>query len=65
LFDPFFSTKDEGGTGLGLWVSYGIVKKHNGNIKVESNPGSGTVFTVQLPILSKEGAADEQKNNDH
>ncbi len=59
LFDPFFSTKDEGGTGLGLWVSYGIIKKHDGSIKVESSPGSGTVFTIQLPILSKKGAANE------
>ncbi|HDN94999.1 MAG TPA: HAMP domain-containing histidine kinase, partial [Nitrospirae bacterium] len=44
---------------LGLWVSYGIIKKHDGSIKVESSPGSGTVFTIQLPILSKKGAANE------
>lgn len=56
IFDPFFSTKEEGGTGLGLWVSYGIIKNHNGNIRVESTVGKGTVFTVQLPAVNHEGA---------
>jgi two-component system NtrC family sensor kinase len=56
IFDPFFSTKEEGGVGLGLWVSYGIIKNHNGNIKVESKIGEGTVFTVELPVFKdKEG----------
>ena len=49
IFDPFFSTKGEGGTGLGLSVSYGIIKKHGGRITVESHPGKGTIFTVILP----------------
>jgi two-component system NtrC family sensor kinase len=53
IFDPFFSTKEEGGTGLGLWVSYGIIKNHKGNIFAESKIGSGTVFTVQLPVYGK------------
>jgi PAS domain S-box-containing protein len=52
LFDPFFTTKKDVGTGLGLWVSANIVKKHNGSIRVKSStaPGrSGTTFSVLLP----------------
>lgn len=53
IFDPFFTTKDSTqgmGMGLGLAVSYGIVKNHNGDIVVKSKEGSGTTFTVRLPI---------------
>jgi signal transduction histidine kinase len=51
IFDPFFTTKDASrGTGLGLAVSYGIIKKHGGDIGVESAVGKGTVFTVRLPL---------------
>jgi len=50
LFDPFFSTKGVGGTGLGLSVSYGIIKKHKGNIRVKSEVGVGTTFTIELPM---------------
>jgi signal transduction histidine kinase len=50
VFEPFFSTKDEKGTGLGLWVSQGIVQAHGGSIKLRSREGRGTVFSVALPI---------------
>jgi signal transduction histidine kinase len=49
IFEPFFSTKKHG-TGLGLAVSYGILRNHNGDITVSSVPGEGTRFTIQLPI---------------
>jgi signal transduction histidine kinase len=51
IFRPFFTTKSEvKGTGLGLSISYGIIKKHHGEIRVESQPGEGATFTVLLPI---------------
>ncbi|MFZ5800793.1 MAG: ATP-binding protein, partial [Candidatus Omnitrophota bacterium] len=48
LFEPFHSTK-KGGTGLGLAVTYGIIKEHGGEIKVESREGEGTEFVIELP----------------
>ena len=51
IFEPFFTTKSQGkGTGLGLWVSYGIIKSFRGNIEVRRNDGLGTTFIVKLPI---------------
>jgi signal transduction histidine kinase len=50
LFHPFVTTKGESGTGLGLWVSKGILDKHHGTIMVRSKPGIGTVFRFFLPL---------------
>lgn len=53
IFEPFFTTKKEGkGTGLGLWVSYGIVKSFQGDIKVKSKVNEGTTFVIKLPVHS-------------
>jgi len=49
IFEPFYTTKGEGGTGLGLAVSYGIVQAYHGEIAVESAPGAGSAFTIRLP----------------
>lgn len=50
-FEPFFTTKKEGkGTGLGLWVSYGIIKSFQGDIKIDSKVNEGTTFIIKLPI---------------
>jgi two-component system NtrC family sensor kinase len=58
IFEPFFSTKDEKGTGLGLWVTQGIVQAHGGSIKLRSRHGRGTVFSVALPIGGPAGDAE-------
>lgn len=51
IFDPFFTTREkEQGTGLGLSVSLGLIRAHGGTIDVESTPGGGTVFSIQLPV---------------
>ncbi|HXW62982.1 MAG TPA: ATP-binding protein [Candidatus Acidoferrales bacterium] len=54
IFDPFFTTKATGrGTGLGLSVSYGIIKEHAGKVEVRSTPGKGTSFRLEFPVARK------------
>ncbi|CAG0926653.1 Sensor kinase CckA [Thermoflexales bacterium] len=56
IFNPFYTTKGVGvGTGLGLYISYEIVKKHGGEIVVETAPGQGTLFRVELPLIAETG----------
>jgi signal transduction histidine kinase/FixJ family two-component response regulator len=55
LFDPFFTTKGKGGTGMGMAVSFGIIRRHNGSIDVESEPGRGTTFRISLPVAPEVG----------
>lgn len=54
IFDPFFTTKSTG-TGLGLPVSYDIIRNHNGRITLDNRPGDGAAFTVWLPVADPEG----------
>jgi len=55
IFDPFFTTKPVGeGTGLGMSISYEIIKKHRGDIQLESEVGKGTTFTLSFPLHPKE-----------
>jgi signal transduction histidine kinase len=66
LFEPFISTKGDTGTGLGLWVSYGIVQKHGGTIQVKSraiSPATGTVFSVFLPLQPQFGVIAAPPDN--
>ena len=53
VFDPFFTTRRErGGTGLGLSLAHAIIVDHDGQISVNSRPGGGTTFTIDLPLRS-------------
>ena len=57
IFEPYFTTKEKGvGTGLGLAVTHGIITSHGGTITVESNPGTGSTFTIFLPVISEPSA---------
>ena len=64
IFEPFFTTKEVGkGTGLGLSIAYDIIRKHNGEIQVESVVGKGTTFTVSIPIVIKQQPGEAEERN--
>jgi PAS domain S-box-containing protein len=61
IFEPFFSTKEATGTGLGLWVTQQLVRKHEGKIRGRSKPGQGTVFQVVFPLERRsEGRVEDE-----
>ena len=63
ISDPFFTTKGPRASGLGLSVSYGIIKRHQGKIKVESTKGKGTTVTISIPIRRKGPLNEEEARN--
>ena len=56
VFEPFFTTK-QGGSGLGLYISHDIVKRHGGNLSVHNVSGSGATFAVELPLEPQGGTS--------
>lgn len=65
IFDPFFTTKGKGGTGMGLAVSFGIIRRHEGSVEVESEEGHGTTFRITLPPALGLKALSPQPEADH
>lgn len=66
IFDPFFTTKPQTGSGLGLWVTRGIVRNHGGTIRTRSCQGEqrhGTVFTITFPVERRSGSEQPSKSN--
>jgi signal transduction histidine kinase len=63
LFKPFDTTKGNAGMGIGAYEARDYILKQSGNIRVDSNPGQGTAFTIQLPLAQRVSA--KQGNNDH
>ena len=59
IFEPFYSTKKDKGTGLGMFITYGIVRRLGGSIDVESEEGRGTTFTITLPHMPPQSAGGE------
>ncbi len=64
IFDPFFTTKGVQRSGLGLSISYGIIHRHQGEIRAESRVGMGTTFRIELPISKKEKDRREEENGE-
>ncbi|MCU0223707.1 MAG: PAS domain S-box protein [Acidobacteria bacterium] len=58
IFDPFFTGGDRSRTGLGLFVTYGLVRQHGGRLQVDSQPGRGTTFRVVFPAIDEAGAGE-------
>jgi len=59
--EPFFSTKGEQGTGLGLAMAFGIIRRHEGTLEIETTPGQGTTFLLTLPCQHSPAAAEEEE----
>ncbi len=52
MFDPFFTTRGPEGTGLGMSIAYGVIKRHGGELEVQSRVGKGTTFIINIPVAS-------------
>jgi signal transduction histidine kinase len=63
IFNPFFTTKSDVGTGLGLWVSKSLVEKHGGRIAFRTKQGKGTMFTVNFPLRASQQQKEHQGAN--
>jgi signal transduction histidine kinase/ActR/RegA family two-component response regulator len=62
IFEPFFTTKGERGTGLGLCLSQQIAERHRGSLDADSRPGTGTTFTLALPLVSESGTTSPHED---